>query len=90
MCHFNLALWRMLARSNVGDVLYNSVQGMLSLSPPSDVNECEEATVSGSLCEGSTCENTEGSYRCNCLPGYVALAEPHRCVPETVQSPAAA
>ncbi|XP_077179348.1 latent-transforming growth factor beta-binding protein 2 [Paroedura picta] len=55
-----------------------------------DVNECEEASATEPLCEGSTCENTEGSYRCNCLPGYVALAEPHRCVPETAQSPAAA
>ncbi|KAJ6661295.1 hypothetical protein lerEdw1_015432 [Lerista edwardsae] len=55
-----------------------------------DVNECEEASTPGSLCEGSTCQNTEGSYRCNCLPGYVALAEPHRCVPETVQRPEAA
>ncbi|XP_008122604.2 latent-transforming growth factor beta-binding protein 2 isoform X1 [Anolis carolinensis] len=55
-----------------------------------DVNECEEANASVILCEGSTCENTEGSYRCNCLPGYVALAEPHHCVPETGQNPEAA
>ncbi|KAF7251587.1 Latent-transforming growth factor beta-binding protein 2 [Varanus komodoensis] len=55
-----------------------------------DVNECEEANASVTLCEGSTCENTEGSYRCNCLPGYVALAEPHRCVPETLENPDAA
>ncbi|XP_053132852.1 latent-transforming growth factor beta-binding protein 2 isoform X3 [Hemicordylus capensis] len=55
-----------------------------------DVNECEEASTSATLCEGSTCENTEGSYRCKCLPGYVALAEPHRCVPEATQSPEAA
>nr|XP_020649533.1 latent-transforming growth factor beta-binding protein 2 isoform X1 [Pogona vitticeps] len=55
-----------------------------------DVNECEEANASGTLCEGSICENTEGSYRCKCLPGYMALAEPHHCVPESTQNPEAA
>ncbi|XP_019344239.1 latent-transforming growth factor beta-binding protein 2 isoform X6 [Alligator mississippiensis] len=55
-----------------------------------DINECEEVSGTVPLCEGGTCENTEGSYCCSCSPGYVALAEPHRCVPETTQSPEAA
>eukprot|EP00076_Gallus_gallus_P021987 XP_015143163.2 latent-transforming growth factor beta-binding protein 2 isoform X2 [Gallus gallus] len=55
-----------------------------------DINECEDVDVPVPLCQGGTCENTEGSYRCRCLPGYVALAQPHHCVPQTAQSPAAA
>lgn len=55
-----------------------------------DINECEEVGSSEPLCRGGTCENTEGSYRCQCLPGYVALARSHHCVPQTAQNPAAA
>uniref|UniRef100_A0A8B9FUM0 Latent-transforming growth factor beta-binding protein 1 n=1 Tax=Amazona collaria TaxID=241587 RepID=A0A8B9FUM0_9PSIT len=55
-----------------------------------DINECEEVGSPEPLCQGGTCENTEGSYRCHCLPGYVALAQPHHCVPQTAQSLAAA
>ncbi|XP_050752785.1 latent-transforming growth factor beta-binding protein 2 isoform X2 [Gymnogyps californianus] len=55
-----------------------------------DINECEEVGSPEPLCRGGTCENTEGSYRCHCSPGYVALAQPHHCVPQTAQSPAAA
>uniref|UniRef100_A0A8B9I450 Latent-transforming growth factor beta-binding protein 1 n=1 Tax=Anser brachyrhynchus TaxID=132585 RepID=A0A8B9I450_9AVES len=55
-----------------------------------DINECDEVGGPAPLCQGGTCENTEGSYRCRCSPGYVALAQPHHCVPQTAQSPAAA
>uniref|UniRef100_A0A8C3GV99 Latent transforming growth factor beta binding protein 2 n=1 Tax=Corvus moneduloides TaxID=1196302 RepID=A0A8C3GV99_CORMO len=55
-----------------------------------DVNECEEVGSPEPLCRGGTCENTEGSYRCQCLPGYVALARSHHCVPQTAQNPAVA
>ncbi|XP_037994049.1 latent-transforming growth factor beta-binding protein 2 isoform X2 [Motacilla alba alba] len=55
-----------------------------------DINECEEVGNPEPLCRGGTCENTEGSYRCQCLPGYVALARSHHCVPQTAQNPAAA
>lgn len=55
-----------------------------------DINECEEVGGPEPLCQGGTCENTEGSYRCHCSPGYVALARSHHCVPQTAQSPAAA
>lgn len=55
-----------------------------------DINECDEVGGPAPLCQGGTCENTEGSYRCRCSPGYVALAQPHHCVPHTAQSPAAA
>lgn len=55
-----------------------------------DINECEEVGSPEPLCRGGTCENTEGSYHCQCLPGYVALARSHHCVPQTAQSPAAA
>uniref|UniRef100_A0A8C3Q1V5 Latent-transforming growth factor beta-binding protein 1 n=1 Tax=Chrysolophus pictus TaxID=9089 RepID=A0A8C3Q1V5_CHRPC len=55
-----------------------------------DINECEDVDVPVPLCQGGICENTEGSYRCRCLPGYVALAQPHHCVPQTAQNPAAA
>lgn len=67
---------------------------MLLLHPPllllTDINECDEVGGPAPLCQGGTCENTEGSYRCRCSPGYVALAQPHHCVPHTAQSPAAA
>uniref|UniRef100_A0A8C3Q4P9 Latent-transforming growth factor beta-binding protein 1 n=1 Tax=Geospiza parvula TaxID=87175 RepID=A0A8C3Q4P9_GEOPR len=55
-----------------------------------DINECEEVGNPEPLCRGGTCENTEGSYHCQCLPGYVALARSHHCVPQTAQNPAAA
>uniref|UniRef100_U3J6C1 Latent transforming growth factor beta binding protein 2 n=1 Tax=Anas platyrhynchos platyrhynchos TaxID=8840 RepID=U3J6C1_ANAPP len=44
-----------------------------------DINECDEVGGPAPLCQGGTCENTEGSYRCRCSPGYVALAQPHHC-----------
>uniref|UniRef100_A0A672TLS2 Latent transforming growth factor beta binding protein 2 n=1 Tax=Strigops habroptila TaxID=2489341 RepID=A0A672TLS2_STRHB len=55
-----------------------------------DIDECEEVGGPEPLCQGGTCKNTEGSYRCHCLPGYIALAQPHHCVPQTAQSPPAA
>ncbi|XP_032477977.1 latent-transforming growth factor beta-binding protein 2 isoform X2 [Phocoena sinus] len=44
-----------------------------------DVNECEDLNGPAALCVQGHCENTEGSYRCHCPPGYVAEAGPPRC-----------
>ena len=45
--------------------------------PLLDVNECDDLNGPAALCVHGHCENTEGSYRCHCLPGYVAEAGPH-------------
>ncbi|XP_045679202.1 latent-transforming growth factor beta-binding protein 2 isoform X2 [Phyllostomus hastatus] len=44
-----------------------------------DVNECEDLNGPAALCAHGHCENTEGSYRCRCPPGYVAESGPPRC-----------
>ncbi|XP_030617810.1 latent-transforming growth factor beta-binding protein 2 [Delphinapterus leucas] len=44
-----------------------------------DVNECDDLNGPAALCVQGHCENTEGSYRCHCPPGYVAEAGPPRC-----------
>ncbi|XP_053529247.1 latent-transforming growth factor beta-binding protein 2 isoform X2 [Artibeus jamaicensis] len=44
-----------------------------------DVNECDDLNGPAALCAHGHCENTEGSYRCHCPPGYVAEAGPPRC-----------
>lgn len=53
------------------------------MSPlPADINECEDISDKVPLCQNGQCTNTEGSYKCTCLPGFVASAEPHKCIPE--------
>uniref|UniRef100_A0A8D1P9U9 Latent-transforming growth factor beta-binding protein 2 n=1 Tax=Sus scrofa TaxID=9823 RepID=A0A8D1P9U9_PIG len=44
-----------------------------------DVNECDDLNGPAALCVHGHCENTEGSYRCHCPPGYVAEAGPPHC-----------
>ncbi|EGW13000.1 Latent-transforming growth factor beta-binding protein 2 [Cricetulus griseus] len=44
-----------------------------------DVNECEDLNGPAALCANGHCENTEGSYRCHCSPGYVAEPGPPHC-----------
>ncbi|XP_031309904.1 latent-transforming growth factor beta-binding protein 2 isoform X3 [Camelus dromedarius] len=44
-----------------------------------DVNECDDLNGPAALCVHGHCENTEGSYRCHCSPGYVAGAGPPHC-----------
>ncbi|KAM5340746.1 latent-transforming growth factor beta-binding protein 2 isoform 2-T2 [Glossophaga mutica] len=44
-----------------------------------DVNECDDLNGPAALCAHGHCENTEGSYRCHCPPGYVAEAGPPHC-----------
>lgn len=48
---------------------------------PADINECEDISDKVPLCQNGTCTNTEGSYKCTCLPGFVASAKPHKCIP---------
>lgn len=48
----------------------------LSLSWPTDVNECEQ---SPSPCSFS-CQNTDGSYTCGCAAGYVLAQDRSSCV----------
>ncbi len=40
----------------------------------SDINECLNAT----LC-GDTCDNTVGSYQCQCGAGYELTSDQHTC-----------
>ncbi|KAK2092324.1 Latent-transforming growth factor beta-binding protein 1 [Saguinus oedipus] len=47
----------------------------------SDVNECNELNNRMSLCKNAKCINTEGSYKCLCLPGYVPSDKPNYCTP---------
>ena len=44
--------------------------------PLTDVDECK--TYRGKQCE-HRCENTAGSYRCACRPGFVLNADGHSC-----------
>ncbi|KAM5273583.1 latent-transforming growth factor beta-binding protein 2 [Ctenodactylus gundi] len=44
-----------------------------------DVNECDALNGPAALCAHGHCENTEGSYRCHCSPGYVAKTDPPHC-----------
>lgn len=46
-----------------------------------DVNECNELNNRMSLCKNAKCINTEGSYKCLCLPGYVPSDKPNYCTP---------
>lgn len=46
-----------------------------------DVNECDELNNRMSLCKNAKCINTEGSYKCVCLPGYVPSDKPNYCTP---------
>ncbi|XP_021102118.1 latent-transforming growth factor beta-binding protein 2 isoform X1 [Heterocephalus glaber] len=47
-----------------------------------DVNECDDLNGPAALCAHGHCENTEGSYRCHCSPGYVAKPDPPHCAAE--------
>lgn len=42
-----------------------------------DINEC--STVPG-VCENGKCVNTEGSYRCDCQPGYRPSHDYKSCI----------
>ncbi|KAM9481109.1 latent-transforming growth factor beta-binding protein 4 isoform 1-T1 [Clarias gariepinus] len=44
-----------------------------------DVDECEDPTFPE--CINARCENTEGSYRCVCLRGFIASRRPNYCIP---------
>ena len=42
----------------------------LCVSVHADVDECEEPTMNNCNDSRSMCINTEGSYACQCSPGY--------------------
>lgn len=46
-----------------------------------DINECSELNTKMSLCKNGKCINTQGSYKCVCLPGFVHSAQHNYCVP---------
>lgn len=46
----------------------------LLLSPP-DIDECEDER----LCANGRCVNTEGSFQCQCYPGYQRTQEGSHC-----------
>ena len=47
--------------------------GIPSFFPTTDINECNQKQSPCS--QNSKCEDTEGSYRCPCAPGYTGLGE---------------
>ncbi|CAK8693060.1 unnamed protein product [Clavelina lepadiformis] len=54
----------------------NCTKGRL---PPhcTDINECE---IMRGLCEGGTCVNTDGSFRCECPKGFRYNPVTHQCI----------
>ncbi|PIK51975.1 hypothetical protein BSL78_11123 [Apostichopus japonicus] len=49
-----------------------------------DVNECAEGSDAVMHCqEGTICVNIQGSYRCDCLPGYSRASDTH-CTMQTL------
>lgn len=76
-------MWRQAAASAVKSPcrLTRHVSSLLS-----DINECEDISDKVPLCQNGQCTNTEGSYKCTCLPGFVASAKPHKCIPAIPES----
>lgn len=52
----------------------NTVEGPEKL----DMDECQ--IYEGNICQ-QICVNTQGSYRCECLPGYVLQDDAFTCAP---------
>jgi len=44
-----------------------------------DVNECLDETTVHKCSSNANCVNTEGSYVCECPPGYMLLADQRTC-----------
>lgn len=42
-----------------------------------DINECE---FMPDVCENGDCINTDGSFRCECQPGFVLDSTGKRCI----------
>ncbi|XP_035381534.1 latent-transforming growth factor beta-binding protein 4 isoform X2 [Electrophorus electricus] len=58
---------------------YDGYQLDISSMACIDVNECEDQTFP--KCVNSQCVNTEGSYRCVCLRGFIMSRRPNHCIP---------
>ncbi|KAK3570249.1 hypothetical protein QTP86_017124 [Hemibagrus guttatus] len=58
---------------------YDGYQLDISSMTCLDVNECEDPTFPE--CINAGCVNTEGSYRCVCLRGFIASRRPNYCIP---------
>lgn len=44
-----------------------------------DLNEC---LLMPGICDGGDCVNTDGSFRCDCLQGYVLDSTGRKCIDE--------
>lgn len=48
----------------------NNFNAVLSSFFLKDINECNSTSLNNCNSETETCENTEGSFACNCKPGF--------------------
>ena len=64
-----------LMRMSVPSLHRESTDCLIIIMIFSDINECE---VLNGGCQ-HTCVNTEGSYHCECLPGYMLANDGTTC-----------
>ena len=53
----------------IHDITACTVMNTVIITNDADINECESLT-NCSMADNKECINTNGSYSCNCIPGY--------------------